>query len=229
MITNELIFILHIISVAGITLGALALGPTALTSIICLFGILANLFVTKQITLFGLHVVSTDVFMVGCILGLNLLQEHYGKKAANKAIITSMIMMLTYLAMALIHLLYTPNTFDTSHPHFQTLLTPMPRIIIASLIVYFSVQLTDSQLYQALQKMFQGKKLVLRNMISMVTTQFLDTVMFTFLGLYGTVHSVVHVILVSYAIKLLIIACNAPFISLSKLIIPSDNKPHDKF
>jgi uncharacterized integral membrane protein (TIGR00697 family) len=222
---NELLFLIHIIIIAGITLGALALGKEALITTICLFSILANLLVTKQIMLVGLHVVSTDVFMVGSLIGLNLLQEYFGKPAALKAIVINLFTTLTYLTMTVLHTAYQASPFDTAAPHFTAILSPMPRIIIASISVYLIAQLIDAQLFHILKRLFGGRYLAVRNTISLAITQLFDTILFSFAALYGLVHSMSHIIIVSYGIKMIIILLNTPCIQLSRHIIK--NRPHD--
>ena len=138
---NEILFFLHIITVIAFVLGSLAIGRNALIACICLQAVLANLFVVQQITLFGLNVTSSDVFAVGGVLGLNLLQEYYGKQIVKKTIWISFFIMLFYLAMSQFQILYTPNSFDQTHLMFVGILRFMPRIIIASLIVYLIVQI----------------------------------------------------------------------------------------
>ena len=71
---NELIFLFHLV-ISLIFLGlAIRLGKIALGLYIGLSGVLANLFVVKQVQLFGLNATASDVFVIGGILGLNLLQ-----------------------------------------------------------------------------------------------------------------------------------------------------------
>ena len=47
--------------------------------------LIANLFVLKQIHLFGMEVTASDGYAIGSLLGLNVLQEFYGKKEAKQA------------------------------------------------------------------------------------------------------------------------------------------------
>ena len=105
---NELIFLLHIISVTILGLIALRLGKSALISIIALQCVVANLFVTKQIALFGFNVTGTDVFIIGAELSLNLLQEFYGTDSAKKAIKISFLMLLSFLVYSIFQLWYIP-------------------------------------------------------------------------------------------------------------------------
>jgi len=216
---NEIIFFFHILVVTFFTLGALWIGQEALIASLCVQSILSNLLVTKQITLFGLQVTSTDVFAVGCIISLNFLQEYFGKESAVKAIKINFFMLLLYLAMTQFHLWYQPNIFDTTQEHFTIILTPMFRIIIASLSVYMIVQIIDTQLYRFLKNKFSGKYLLARSIVSLVCIQFIDTVLFSFAGLYGLVESVSHIIFMSFLIKIIVIALSSPCIILSKRIM----------
>jgi uncharacterized integral membrane protein (TIGR00697 family) len=94
----------------------------------------------------------------------------------------------------------------------------MPRIMIASISVYLFSQLLDYILYGALKKMCQERYLVLRNYASIAFCQLVDTVLFSFLGLYGIVHNIWDVIIISYSVKLGAIVIATPFVILSRFI-----------
>jgi hypothetical protein len=216
---NEIIFTFHVVFIAAGSLFALFLGKEALACFIGLLGILSNLFVTKQIVLFGLTVTSSDAFAVGGILGLNLMQEYFGKQAAEKTIRLSLVIMLFYLLATLIHVWYAPAPADIMHPHFVKIFELMPRITISSLYVYFLVQSLDAHLYGFLHKIFQGKYLIARSATSLIISQCIDTALFSLLALYGVVESIIHIMIVSLIIKLVVIALSVPFIAWSKKII----------
>ena len=215
---NEIIFTVHTIVIALGALIALRLGKSALVAFICVQCILANLFVIKQTTLFGLTATCADAFTVGATLGLNLLQEYFGKKEAKKAIFANFFLLVFYTIVSKIHLLYQPAAADNTHMHFAPLLDLMPRIVIASFSVYLLVQLLDYYLYGILKKMYHDKYLVLRNYFSIAFCQLIDTILFSFLGLYGLVENVWHIIAISYAIKLVSIIIATPFVAFSRKI-----------
>ncbi len=218
---NEITFLLHTFIIAASCLVAFRLGKEALVGFICIQGILANLFVTKQMTLFGMDVTCSDVFIVGCLFGLNILQEFFGKEIVKKVIAANFFVVIFYLFMSQMHLWYLPNTFDSMHQHFTAILGLMPRITIASVIVFLFVQILDSKLYATLKTVTQGRYSTLRNMISLSFSQFIDTTLFAFAALYGVVGSVWHIIFVSFAIKVIAIMCTAPFMKLAKRINPN--------
>lgn len=216
--TNELIFIGHALLISCASLIALRLGPSALVSFVSTCCILANLFVIKQVTLFGLSATGSDAFTIGAVLGLNMLQEYYGKDQTRSAIAINFFLLVFYAIVSQIHLAYTPSSADSMHEHFSCICSVMPRIVIASFTVYLITQYCDYLLYGFLKTYWKNRFLLLRNYASLIVTQLLDTVLFTALGLYGLVDNVFHVMVISYAIKICAIAITTPFIALSRMI-----------
>ena len=217
---NELTFLIHSAFIGSSVLFALYMGKEALIAFICLQGVLANLFVTKQITLLGLTATGADAFIIGSILSLNLLQEYFGSAYTKKAIIISFFTLIFYTIASQIHLIYIPSIYDFAHPHFSALLSLMPRIAIASLVVYVTVLFIERWLYGILKTAFNSKYLVLRNCISVGITQLIDTVLFSFLGLYGIVGNIGHIIIISYCIKIASLLFSTPFLALSHRFAP---------
>lgn len=216
---NELIFIAYILIVSSASLGACKIGKEALVAIIAVFWVLTNLFVTKQILLFGWNATASDALAVGATLSLNLLQEYWGKKIAQKTIIIGFFAALIYSVLSYLQILYCPSPMDTAHEHFCALLTPMPRIALASLFTYLLVQQIDFRIFGLLKNHRSNLPLYIRNYISAGFTQFIDTVLFSFLGLYGIIDNIGEIIFVSYSIKLGIILFSAPLLSLSKYFL----------
>lgn len=216
---NELIFLTHCTLIGIFALGALRMGKEALISFICVQPILANLFVVKQTTLFGINATVSDAYTVGAVLGLNLLQEYFGRDIAKKSIWISFFLLLFYAIATQIHLAYIPSASDITQCHFEPLLACMPRLVIASFSVFLVVQHIDSWLYAQLKKAFSSNYLVLRNYISVGLSQLLDTVLFSFLGLYGIVDSILEIIVISYVIKLATIIVATPFVLWSKKMV----------
>ncbi len=211
---NELIFLSHIFIVIGSSLMALRLGAKGLITFIALQGVLANLFVVKQMILFSFSVTCSDVFAIGGILSLNLLQEYFGKDQARQAVKISLAALLFFVLMAQIHLSYLPASFDVTQKAFKTIFSPSMRIVFASMATFFLVQLFDVRFFSLLKG-----KLFLRVALSLFCSQLLDTILFSFLGLYGMVESVLDIILVSFFIKCLIILASSPFIAFSKRFV----------
>ncbi len=219
---NELIFLGYILFVSIASLIALRLGKEALTALICIEAVLANIFVMKQISLFNLVATASDALSVGAMLSLNLLQEYYDKASAQKAIWISFFCSLFTTIITLFHLAYIPAATDVSSHLFDALLSPLPRIAIASLSVYLAVQYLDTALYGYLKNLFHKRFFIIRNYSSLMISQLIDTILFTFLGLYGlegftNLETLVTIMFVSYIMKIIIILISVPFVRAARL------------
>jgi queuosine precursor transporter len=220
---NELLFCIHTIIIALSTLFALKLGKEALVTFICAYCLFANVFVLKQITLFGFQATASDAFTIGATLGLNLLQEYFGRSIAYKTIGINFFLLLFYTIISQIHLFYAPALTDYMQPFYVGIFQVMPRIAIASFTVYLITQTIDYYLYAWLKSWWHARALVVRNYISIIISQFIDTVLFTIFGLYGIIDNIVHVIFISYAIKLAAILIAIPFVGISQYVMNDKN------
>lgn len=218
---NEILFFLHIILVLGFVLGAARLGKEALFVWVVVQALLANFFVLKQMEFFGFNVTCSDVFIIGSIASLNLLQENFGREIARKAIWTSFFTMLFFALMSQMHLFYTPSFTDQAHGAFVRVLEVTPRLMVASLTSFFIVQQVDIHIFGMLKKKFPRTPLAARSFLPIVVTQFLDTVLFTFLGLYGLGFNLADIIFVSFAIKLIVVVFTIP------LNLLASKRPHE--
>lgn len=217
---NQLILLFHITTVCSLTLLALRFGKEAMIAWLCLLAVSMNLFVLQQVTIFGLDVTSSDALGVGYLLGLNLVQEFFDKNSAHKTVWLSLFIGCAFLLLSFIHLSYQPNGYDQAAPHFHSLLKPMPRILFASLFSFLLVQLIDLSVLTFLKEKFKGKFLTFRTTIALLLSQAIDTVLFSYIGLYRLVESVLDIILLSFAIKVIVILLSAPFIAFSKKVHP---------
>jgi uncharacterized integral membrane protein (TIGR00697 family) len=215
---NNLIFIIHAFSISLLTLVASRLGNQFIISTLTIFGILANLFVLKQIDLFGLQVTSSDVFIVGISLGLNLLQEKYDKQTAQNAVWVSFFGLMTYTILSQFQIWYTPNSLDCTNQHFVSLLAFAPRLTIASLFSYLISQTIDVHLYAYFTKL-NIKINLIKNYSSIAVSQLADTIIFSLIGLSGLNYNLLHIIGFSYIIKLLAITVSVISITGLKKII----------
>lgn len=220
---NEIIFFLHILVIFVFTLGALRMGKETLSIWVCLQALFANFFVLKQISLFGFQVTASDVFAIGGILGLNLLQEFYGKEFVKKIIVTCLYCLLSFALLSIIHLLYLPSIQDRADIAYKALLQPAPRLFIASIVVFFLVQQIDRKLFSSIRNRLKKDSFSLSNFLSTSLSQCIDTVLFSFLGLYGLVNSLFDIILISFLIKMIIISALSPLsFFVKKWIVPKD-------
>ena len=199
---NELLFIIQTLFVSGSAIFAWTISKEALIAFICLQIIIANLFVTKLISLFGYTATGADAFIVGGIIGFHLLQEFYGTEITKKTIYLSFGLLLFFLAVSHIHLAYAPSLFDQTNVSAHIIFGNIPRITFASLTAYFISQQIDVRIFSFLKIFFSGRFLPLRNFITASISQLIDTILFSFIGLWGIAGSLTSIIFISYSIKI---------------------------
>ena len=107
------------------------------------------------------------------------------------------------------------------HDYFAELFKPGPRLIAASLLTFFMTQRAELALFSWMQVHCKSS-FVFRASITVILVQGLDTVTFSFLGLWGLVHSLFDIIVVSFAIKLLVVLVTTPFLVFSQKIVSKD-------
>lgn len=202
---NELLFFIQVFGTVVIAFAALQLGSVALTTWVTVQALIANLFVLKQINLFGFDVTAADSYAIGSFVGLNFLQEYFGKEKAQEATKICFFFLLFFAVISRLHLLYEPSVYDSTQAAFHVLLSPAPRLFIASLGTFFIVQRVDILFFSFLRRNFSRLGFSVRMGISLIVMQLLDTVLFSVTGLYGSVISLMDIILVSFLIKIIAI------------------------
>ena len=198
---NELLFFAEILGILLACRIALLKNKEALFVLNALFIWLANFFVLKQITLFGLNVTASDMFAVGGLYTINLIQHHYGKAEAKKALYLTFGTLVLYALCSYIHLLYTPCALDFAHPFYQALCETTPRLALSSMVVFWIVQRLDLETFALAKKWLQNRTVAI--VVNIAFLQLIDTVAFSILALWGVLNSLKEIILFSYAIKML--------------------------
>lgn len=215
---NFFLLLTQIALLCSLILLTLKLGKEAMYSFLPLLAICMNLFVVKQITLFGLHITCSEGLAVGYLLGFNLMQEFFGKEAAKKSIVLTFFSSSAFILLSQLHLFFIPSTFDSSQVHFAALFPFLPRLLIASLISFLLTQLFDLTFFNYLKRKWKNKYLTSRISLSLILSQAIDTLLFSFLALYGVVEALFHVMLFSFLIKVSVIFFSTPFIRFAKRI-----------
>lgn len=216
---NEIIFFIHIGVLAALTLMSLKLGKTALSCLITLMSLSSNLFVLKQINLFGLTVTAADAYAICGLFSLNLLQEYFGKESAKKLTTVNFFCLASFSLLSMIHLYYQPAASDWTQLSYQEIFNLNPRIMAASFLAFFLSQQVDIHLFGVLRKKVFPNSFAKAACASSFTSQALDTVIFSFSALYGQVESMTNVILFSLVIKYISMAFMAPLLNLSKKLM----------
>lgn len=216
---NEILFISQASLVSFAVLVFARLGKESLTAYISLLFVITNIFVIKQINVWGWYATSADAFIIGVSFGINLLQEIWGKEIARKTIWISFACSVFYMIMTQFLVAYQASNNDTTHIHFAQLMSHTLRITFASFTSYIITQIADTYLYAYVRKRTNDNYFVARNYLSMCSSQLFDTILFTFLGLYGVMTNLLDLIIISYILKLLAIGLTTPFLVIAKKTI----------
>lgn len=198
---NESIFCLQVVLVFAFTAIISRFGKEAMAGWMGLLAVMANLFISKQINLFGMYVTASDVYAVGLFLTLNMTQEYWGKEAGKQAIKIALWFQVFFLVFSQLHLFLVPSSLDQSQEAFQSILGIYPRILGASLFTLWIVQQSDLLVFSFLKNRFKNVSFSLRNIMSLLISQAMDTVLFTLLALSGEVESLIDIMLLSFVVK----------------------------
>jgi uncharacterized integral membrane protein (TIGR00697 family) len=219
---NDAIFILQIAIGLTFTLIAFRIGFHWLLALIAVQAVLMNIFVLKMMNLFTFEVTGGNVLYASIFLGTDIICEHYGNRRARQAVWLGFFASMFFLVMSQFIILYTPSVLDEGnflHNTLATIFSTTPRIVLASMGAYLISQHLDIFIFNWLKKATKGKFLWLRNNGSTLVSQLVDTIFFTFVGLYGIVanaENVWQIIIFTYLIKVVIALLDTPFIYLSK-------------
>lgn len=227
---NELIFFLMIITILGMTLLTFRMGKTWLYAYIAVCIVLANIFVTKQFTLFGLSATGGNITYGAIFLVTDLLCEHYGKEAGRKAVLIGFFAAVFYLITSQFILLIKPAEYDTVHEGMQAIFSFAPRIVLASMAAYLISQFHDIWAYHWIRKITNNRMLWLRNNGSTWTSQLIDSVIFSLIAFSGVFpfKIVLEIVLSTYILKIIVAAIDTPFLYLSYRFLPDDLKRNPK-
>ena len=223
--SNELIFFIQAVLALGSILIALRFGREWVMGMIVVNVILMNIFVIKEMDVFGLEATAGNILYASIFLGTDILDEYFGKKEARKAVSLGFFASLFFVVMSQLILKYTPNEFDFAQTSLATVFSFIPRIVLASLIAYLISQHLDVWIYSTLKRKTKGKYLWLRNNASTWTAQLIDSFLFTMIAFFGVFPNLFKLFLFTYLIKIVIAVIDTPFLYLSKHIVKKEYLP----
>ena len=195
-------------------------GQNGLLACIVLSILLANLQGPKLTVIFGMQTTLGVIFYSSIFFATDLMSEKFGKQAANKAVMMGFFISVIILVMLSISLLFQPSIeggqlFPTEvHQAFVRILDFTPRFIIASLIAYLISQRFDVWCFHKIKDWTNGKHLWLRNNLSTMASQTVDTTLFSLVVWWGVVDltTAIELGLAKMVFKIGIAAFDTPFI-----------------
>jgi uncharacterized integral membrane protein (TIGR00697 family) len=161
------------------------------------------------------------IFYSTIFFATDLLGERHGRAAASQAVFAGFGVSVIIVLMMSMSMLYLPSTRPETaefsgniHTAFGQILNFTPRFVFGSLTAYLLSQSFDVWLFHKIRKATAGRHLWLRNNLSTMCSQALDTVLYSLIVWWGTVSlgTAIKLALAKYVFKLLIAACDTPFI-----------------
>ncbi|MFH1590866.1 MAG: queuosine precursor transporter [archaeon] len=223
---NELLWIgLTLIIFSIVLLAYKFFGKAGLYAWMAVAIILANIQVTKMITIFGMVTAMGNIIYGTTFLTTDILNEKYGAKEARKGVWIGFFMLIATTIMMQITLKFSPHASDIADPALQTIFGILPRIAFASLLAYGVSQAHDVWLYASMKRNLKGKKLWLRNNLSTLASQLLDNMVFTLVAFWGVFpwSIILQIFVTSYILKFGVALLDTPFLYLArKMKVPDD-------
>lgn len=220
--SNELLWFLYLFSALSATLLVFRYGGrTGLIALVAAVVILCNLEVMKLTTLFGFTVTLGNILYGVIFFATDLLNEVYGPAQARKAVVTGFVSMVAMTAVMQSALLFTTSTdpwaIDVNNA-MKVLFGFMPRLAAASIAAYLISQFHDVWAFNFIKKLSKGRYLWLRNNLSTMVSQLIDSVIFCGIAFWGVLEKRVFIdVLVStYVMKFIVAAFDTPFIYLGR-------------
>lgn len=206
---NELLLIGSVIIIYGAVLFAYRLfGKAGLYVMTVVATILANIEVLMLVEGFGMEQTLGNVMFASTYLVTDILSENEGKRSASRAVWIGVFTSAVMLVFTQYWLLYTPAQSDWASPHIRQVFSTTPRLLLASFTGYIISQRFDVWLYHrwwdfTAKKTGNSQRLLwVRNNLSTLISQILNTVIFTLIafgGWYDT-STLITVMLSSYII-----------------------------
>lgn len=217
---NELLFFVTIvINFIGILLAYKLFGKIGLFAWIALATVIANIEVTKCVDMFGFSLTLGNVIYGSTFLATDMLSEFYGGKEARKGVFIGFFATIMFTVISQINLLFVPNSQDFVSDAMKTLFSLTPRLCVASMAAYLVSNVLDTYTYDWIRKRFPNQ-LWLRNNGSTMTSQLVDSFLFTFAAFYGVfdMAMLVELSITTYLLKVIIAACDTPFLYVARNI-----------
>jgi uncharacterized integral membrane protein (TIGR00697 family) len=146
--------------------------------------VLANTLGTKITSLFGVRV-SVGIFFIPIMfLVTDIIAEVHGKQKAKAFVYIAIFTQLFLLIMAYAAIKLPANPTWGNQEAFASVFGASLRMTIASIIAFIISQFHDVWAFHFWKEKTKGKYLWLRNNLSTMASQLIDTVLFMFIAFY---------------------------------------------
>lgn len=181
--------------------------------------IVANIQVTKNVNLFGLEATLGNIVYSTGFLATDILSEMYGPKESKRAVTIGFFSLIVMTVMMQLAIQFNPAPSDFVQESMETIFGFMPRIAFGSLIAYVLSNFHDIWAFELWKRIKPGKKtLWIRNCLSTMASQLLDSLIFTFIAFFGVYEMSVwwQIVITTYLLKFIVAVCDTPFMYIAR-------------
>lgn len=227
---NELLLLVTLVVCYGsVILAYKFFGKEGLIATSVLVTILANIEVLLMVDAFSMEMTLGNILFACTFVITDILSENHGKKLATKVVIMGTCAGVFYCLLSQLWLLYTPSASDWASESFHVIFANTPRLIAASLIVYFVSQLLDVWLYEKwwafTERRFgdRTKGMWIRNNGSTLISQLVNAALYNVLAFAGMYEmgTLVSIVVSTYLIYVVMALLDTPVVYLCRRIARS--------
>lgn len=219
---QEMLWVLTVILDLGLTVLLYRIfGKMGLYTVIILDIMLCNIVGPKITMVFGLNTSMGAIIYSGIYFATDLMGERYGRREANRAVMVGFAASVGVVVFGLLSLLYVPTPdpdksgfANDVHNALTMLFGFTPRFVFGSLLAYLLSQTHDVWMFDFLKRKTQGRHLWLRNNVSTITSQAIDTAVYGLVVWWAIfdLRTAFELALAKYVFKVAIALIDTPFI-----------------
>ncbi|WP_120170427.1 queuosine precursor transporter [Thermohalobacter berrensis] len=187
-----------------------------------MFLLLASIFIALLVVS---NIIASKIIMVGNLIGpaavlcyaltfaiSDTIAEIWGKERTKYVVTLGFLASVISAIMIKIAILMPPAPFWQNQQEYKLILGSNIRIVIASMLAYLTSQYHDVWAFHFWKKLTNEKHLWIRNNLSTLVSQMIDTIIFIVVAFYGTGTPLMSIIIGQYTIKLIIAICDTPLV-----------------
>lgn len=180
--------------------------------------IIANIQVLKLVELMAFEATLGNIVYASSFLATDILSENHEKKDARRAVGIGFLSLASLTILMQLALAFEPSVNDFANESLQTIFGWMPRIALASVTAYMVSQYHDIWAFGLLKKKTAGRYLWLRNSLSTMVSQAIDTIVFTFIAFWGQYEwdVLVSIFWTAYILKWVVAVADTPFVYVAR-------------
>ena len=141
----------------------------------------------------------------------------WGRRRANQVVLLGFLVNLFVVAVVMFTVWHPPAEFWAEQDKaYKSLFGMVPRILLGSMCAYLASQFHDVWAFHFWKKKTKGRALWFRNNASTLSSQLIDSTIFTVIAFWGSFppSSIGQMIVGQYVIKLIIAVVDTPIVYL---------------